>query len=77
MLEKEKKLKPCGDDVLAYLMEHGSITVREGQEALGITEVRSRISELKAAGFHIDYVWETGKSRRGAPVRHKRWFLEV
>ena len=72
----EKKLSPDQAKVLAYLINNGSGTVREIQDACGMTEVRSRISELKNKGFVFDEEWETGPNKYGEMKRYKRFRLE-
>jgi len=72
----EKKLKPTAEKVLAYMINHGSITGTEAILRLHMTELRSRISELKNAGFPIEYKWEPHKNEDGTSGRHKRYFLE-
>ncbi len=69
-------LKPSAQRVLAYMINNGSITVREGQIHLRTTEVRSRVSELKKAGFPITEKWEIHKNEDGSTGRHKRFYLE-
>ena len=73
---EELKIKPNARDLLD-LLTMGGTTVREAQEALGITEVRSRISELRKAGVPIRKKWEPGFNKFGKPVRYVRYFLEV
>lgn len=69
-------LKPSAQRVLAYMINNGSITVREGQIHLRTTEVRSRVSELKKAGFPITEKWESYTTDEGDVVRYKRFYLE-
>ena len=69
-------LKPSAQRVLAYMINNGSITVREGQIHLRTTEVRSRVSELKKAGFPITEKWESAKMEDGTIFRFKRYYLE-
>jgi hypothetical protein len=71
----QKKLKPTAEKVLAYMILHGSITVREGQLHLHTTEVRSRVSELKKAGFPITEKWESATMEDGTVYRYKRYSL--
>lgn len=71
-----KKLKPTAQRVLAYMINHGSITVREGQIHLHTTEVRSRISELKKVGYPITEKWESAMLEDGTMFRFKRYYLE-
>lgn len=72
----EKKPKPSANDVLGYIINNGSITVKEGIAALGTTETRTRISELKKHGYHFREEWEPHMRDDGTWGRHKRWFLE-
>lgn len=72
----DKPLKPCTQKVLAYIINHGSITGMEAILHLHMTEVRSRVSELGKAGYPIDYVWEQHKNDDGNYGRHKRYFLK-
>ena len=69
-------LKPSTASVLGYLMLNGSITGREAIDELGTTEVRSRISELRKAGYIITDAYEEGWNKYGDPVRYKRYRLE-
>ena len=71
-----KPLKPCAQKVLAFIINHGSITGQDAIQRLHMTEVRSRISELKKAGYPIDYVWERHKNDDGSYGRHKRFFIK-
>lgn len=71
----EIKLTPDQEKVLAYLINHESGTVREIQEAAGMTEVRSRISELKNKGFNFTSVYEIGPNKYGELKRYKRYRL--
>ena len=72
----EKKLKPCAQNVLAYMIDYGSITVRQAVNDLGTTELRARISEIKRAGYAVSSDYEVGKNKFGDPVRFKRYRLE-
>ena len=70
-------LKPSAQSVLAYMIDYGSITVRQAVDDLGTTELRSRISEIKRAGYAVSSDYEDGKNRFGDPVRYKRYRLEA
>lgn len=70
------KLKPATQKVLAYMINHGSITGQDAIIQLHMTEVRSRICEIKNAGYPVDYVWESHKTEDGSKGRHKRFFLK-
>lgn len=69
-------LKPSAQSVLAYMIDYGSITVKQAVDDLGTTELRSRISEIKRAGYAVISDYEDGKNRFGEPVRYKRYRLE-
>lgn len=69
----ETHLKPDAVALLDYLRMGGGATVREAQDALGMTEVRSRISELIKAGVPIRKKWESGQNKFGKPVRFVRY----
>jgi len=71
----EIHLKPDAIALLDYLRIGGGTTVREAQDALGMTEVRSRISELVKAGVPIKKKWESGSNKFGKPVRFVRYVL--
>ena len=69
-------LKPSAKRVLAYLSEHGSITGQQAINDLGMTELRSRISEIMRAGFPIRKEWETARNKFGETVSFVRYSLE-
>lgn len=70
------RLKPAAQKALLYMIRHGSITVQDAIQHLHMTELRSRISELKKAGFAIGDVWEEHKDADGSTGHHKRYFLK-
>lgn len=72
----KKKLTPDQAKVVAYLTINKTGTVREIQDACGMTEVRSRISELRNKGFVFSEKWETGPNKYGEMKRFKRFGLE-
>lgn len=72
----EIKLRPQAAAVLQLLRDFGNTTVREAQDALGMTEVRSRISDLVKAGYPIVKKWESGRNKFGEPRRFIRYYLE-
>lgn len=62
--------------ILQYIREFGSISSWEAYKDLGITQLATRISELKEQGFEFKTQWESSKNRYGDPVSFKRYFLE-
>lgn len=60
--------------ILAYCMEHGSITVREAFEKLNINSPTKRISELRnAPGYDVQDEQEERLNSEGNLVRYKRY----
>jgi len=70
-------LKPSAQRVLAYIINHGSITGQQAISELGTTELRSRISEITRAGFPIKREWQTYKNKFGETTRFVRYSLEA
>ena len=68
-------LKPSAQRVLAYMSEHGSITGQQAINDLGMTELRSRISEIMRAGFPIKKEWQNSKNKFGETVSFVRYSL--
>lgn len=68
-------LKPSAQRVLAYMMNSGSITGHQAISDLGMTELRSRISELSRAGFPIRKEWENSRNKFGETVSFVRYSL--
>lgn len=69
-------LKPSAQRILQYMINFGSITGHQAITDLGTTELRSRISEIRRAGYAVSSDYEDGKNRFGEPVRYKRYRLE-
>lgn len=72
----EIHLKPAALNVLGYMIIHGSITGQDAIRDLHMTELRSRVSELRRAGIPVVGVYETAKTDTGT-VRFKRYRLEA
>lgn len=64
------------EQVLSYLMEHGSITPMDAIENFGIMRLGARIFDLKSCGVPIKTMQETKKNRYGKPVHYARYVLE-
>ena len=62
--------------VLQYIKDYGSITSYQAYIDLGITQLATRIKELKQEGYHFTYEIEVKKNRYGKQVRFKRYILE-
>lgn len=55
-------------DVLAHLIEHGSITSIEAIQKYGCTRLSARIYDYRALGYEIEADSMTTKNRYGNPV---------
>lgn len=61
--------------IVEYIRKFGSITSSDAYNDLGITQLATRISELKEQGYEFKTEWESKKNRFGEPVTFKRYFL--
>lgn len=68
-------LKPSAQRVLQYMIDFGSITGQQAINDLGMTELRSRISEITRAGFPIRKEWQNSKNKFGETVSFVRYSL--
>ena len=59
--------------VMEYLSTNGSITAMEAWNEIGVYDLRTRISEIRKAGFPIIGEYEKGKNRFGEDVRFMRY----
>ncbi len=63
--------------ILAYCMKHGSITIRDAFEKLGINSPSKRISEMrKSPAFVVESINETRINGSGETKRYKRYFIK-
>jgi len=61
--------------ILNYIKKWGSITSYQAYMDLGITQLATRISELKEEGYTFTHEWVTKKNRDGAIVSFKKYML--
>jgi len=61
--------------ILKYIEDFGSITSYEAYIDLGITQLATRIKELKEQGYQFEHEWIRKKNRYNKPVRFKRYKL--
>lgn len=62
--------------IIQYLKTHkGGLTVKECTMKIGTPDLRSRISELRYAGYIIKAVPEEGPNSNGTTSRYNRYFL--
>lgn len=62
--------------IIDYINQFGSITSKDAYDDLGITQLATRIKELKEQGYKFETKWESSKNRYGERVDFKRYFLE-
>lgn len=61
--------------IINYIRECGSITSLEAYKELGITQLATRIKELKEQGYEFRTEWESSKNRFNEKVDYKRYYL--
>ena len=61
--------------IINYIREFGSITSLDAYKDLGITQLATRIKELKDLGYKFETKWENSKNRYGERVDYKRYYL--
>lgn len=62
--------------IINYIKTNGSITSIEAYTQLGITQLATRISELKEIGYTFSCEWIYAKNRNYKQVRFKKYFLK-
>ena len=62
--------------IIDYINQFGSITSKDAYDDLGITQLATRIKELKEQGYKFETKWESSKNRYGEKVDFKRYYLE-
>ena len=62
--------------IIDYINQFGSITSKDAYDDLGITQLATRIKELKEQGYRFETKWESSKNRYGEKVDFKRYYLE-
>lgn len=63
--------------ILAYMLEHGSITSKEAFDELGCTRLSGRIFDLKQKGYIITKVRESSFNRFGKRVSYDRYSVNI
>lgn len=61
--------------IIKYIRDYGSITSFEAYKDLGITQLATRIKELKEEGYNFRTEWKSDKNRYGEPISYKRYYL--
>lgn len=62
--------------IINYIRKFGSITSLDAYKDLGITQLATRIKELKEQGYEFITKWESSKNRYGEKTDYKRYFLD-
>lgn len=63
------------DLILKYIQDFGSITAYESFIELGITQLATRIYELKEKGYEFKTSWIYKKNRYGNPIKFCKYEL--
>ena len=63
------------DRVINYIREIGTISSWEAYKDLGITQLATRIKELKEQGYEFKTEWESSTNRFGEKTDYKRYYL--
>jgi hypothetical protein len=64
------------EQILQYIEDFGAITSYQAYIDLGITQLATRVKELKEQGYTFSCEWISKKNRYGKPVRFKKYKLE-
>lgn len=62
--------------IIEYIDDFGSITSYEAYIDLGITQLATRIKELKEIGYTFKTEWIKKKNRYGKDIKFKKYMLE-
>ena len=62
--------------IINYIRKFGSITSLEAYKGLGITQLATRIKELKEEGYEFKTEWESSINRFGEKTDYKRYYLK-
>lgn len=62
--------------ILKYITDFGSITSYQAYADLGVTQLATRITELKDRGYKFKTEPQHGTNRYGKPTRYVKYYLE-
>ena len=62
--------------ILKYITDFGSITSYQAYADLGITQLATRVKELKTAGYAFKTELQHGTNRYGKPTHYVKYYLE-
>lgn len=63
------------DRVLDYIRKVGFITTWDAYKELGVSQLGTRIFELKARGYHFKKERINTKNRFGVPTHYDKYYL--
>lgn len=63
------------DRVLDYIRKVGFITTWDAYKELGVSQLGTRIFELKARGYHFKKERINTKNRFGGPTHYDKYYL--
>lgn len=69
-------MKNQKEKIIEHIKKNGSITSYEAYMDLGITQLATRISELKEQGYEFETEWITKKKQSGVIVSFKKYYLK-
>ena len=69
--------KPQKERIVDYIKAFGSISSWEAYRDLGVTQLGTRIDQLKKDGYIFSTEWEKNKNRFGEDTQYKRYRLVV
>lgn len=61
--------------IINYIREFGSISSFEAYADLGITQLGTRIDQLKKEGYEFRTEWKSNTNRFGEKTEYKRYYL--
>lgn len=61
--------------IVEYIKQFGFITSYQAYIDLGITQLATRIKELKDEGYEFKTEWESKKNRFEEPVQFKKYYI--
>ena len=61
--------------IINYIRQFGSISSWEAYKDLGVTQLVTRIKELKEQGYEFRTEWENSTNRFGERTDYKRYYL--
>ena len=61
--------------IVEYAKTHRGITQREADDHLGCGRLSARIYDIRALGFDVETMMESGTNRFGRPTRYARYFI--